>query len=372
MKEFNLFEIDNLIGLDVFYIKLVLGFICSFLLSFLAIPKIIKVSYIKHLIDEPKERSSHERRIPNLGGLALFIGISISSSIFSYEIYSRYIFISACLVILLFIGLMDDILVVAPNKKIYAQLITATLIAIGSNIRIGNFFGILGFYEIDYFISIIFTIFVFIIFINSFNLIDGIDGLAASVAIIISSAYCYSFFILRDYPMVVFSVIIIGSTFGFFLYNISKKHKIFMGDTGSMILGFLITFMTVRFLNLLMQTNASGNLIYWLPSAPTIAIAILIIPLIDTIAVIFIRIYNKKSPLEADKNHLHHKFLKVGLSHIQTTTLLATINFLILIIAYFCRHLNPNFSLLIILVSAIILIYTPFYILLQRNRNVEK
>ena len=364
MENFSIYKIDDALGINIFYFKLVFGFLTAFFLTYIAIPKIIRVSYRKNLMDEPIKRSSHLKKVPNLGGLAIFFAISIAASVFSYELFGRFIFLFASMVILMFTGLMDDILVVAPDKKLYAQIVTATLLVLGSDVRIANFFGVLGIYELNYFLSVLFTIFFFIVFINSFNLIDGIDGLAGGITIIICLAFSYSFFALNDIQMVVFAFTIIGSMIAFLYFNLSKKFKIFMGDTGSLLLGFLIAFMTIKLLHSVLVNKP------YLPTAPAIAVAMLIIPIIDTLSVTFIRIKNGHSPLKADKNHLHHKFLSVGLSHKQTSIILIASNALVMLVTYFTKSIfNVNIMILFVLFLGFIFTYLPYYFLKHRFLN---
>lgn len=125
----------------VFYIKVTMSFITSLLITYFSIPTIIKISRRKNLMDEPGQRSSHERKVPNLGGIALFFAISVCASIFAYQLFDNYKFLFASLVILLYIGVMDDIVVMRAYKKLLAQIIVSTLLVIGSDVRIRNLFG---------------------------------------------------------------------------------------------------------------------------------------------------------------------------------------------------------------------------------------
>lgn len=348
--------IDFFFKNDFLLIKATLCFVWAALLTYVAIPAIIRVSLRKNLVDTPVERSSHLRKVPNLGGIAIFFSLLIVSSIFIPEIGQEYVFFYACLVILFFIGFLDDILVVRARVKLYAQIITSAMIVIGSEVRIDNFYGILGIYEIPYILSIVFSIFVFIILINAFNLIDGIDGLASIISIIALLTFSYIFYSIEDYPMFLLSVTSIGSILIFLYFNLSDRLKIFMGDTGSMVVGFLITFMLIHFINKGYNTSMGQNV------APVLAVAIFIIPIIDTMSVLFIRLLEFKNPLAPDKNHLHHRFLRLGFNHIQTSILISSINIIILIVAFSFRDLSINFFLLTILVIAFSLSYLPLLI----------
>lgn len=350
------------LNMPIFYIKAVFSFLASLFITYYSIPTIIKISRRKNLMDEPGQRSSHERKIPNLGGIAIFYAIVVSTSIFAYQLFDLYKFLFASLVILLYIGVMDDIVVMRAYKKLVAQLIVSAMLVIGSDVRIRNLFGIFGIHELNYFLSIITSIFTFIILINAFNLIDGIDGLAGIYGMICYGLFGISYYRLGEYnyPLVILSISIIGSVLGFLYYNLSdKSKKIFMGDTGSMVLGFLLTFTAICFIDIFIAKKGVGVVYYHLQSAPAIAVAILILPIVDTLNVIIIRLAEKRSPFEADKNHIHHKLLKLGFSHKKAVFYIITYYLFIVAIAYFFRHIEVNLLLIIILILGFIGAYLP-------------
>ncbi|WP_292010227.1 MraY family glycosyltransferase, partial [Chryseobacterium sp.] len=345
----------------------------SFLITFFSIPTIIKISRRKNLMDEPGIRSSHLRKIPNLGGIAIFYSIGICASIFAYELFDLYKFLFASMVILLYIGVMDDIVVMRAYKKLVAQIVVSSIIVIGSDIRIRNLFGIFGVYEIEYWVSVLFSIITFIILINAFNLIDGIDGLAGGYSIICSALFGISYYRLGEYnyPLVVLSVIIIGAVLAFLYYNLSnyRTNKIFMGDTGSMLLGFLLAFTSICFIDIFIDKALPNVPRYHLQSAPVVAVAILILPIVDTLNVIIVRLCNKKSPFDADKNHIHHKLLKLNLTHRRSSFYIITYYLFIIMTAYFLRHMNINVLLIIVLCLGFIGAYLPDFIYMLRNNK---
>jgi len=352
-------------GISFFYFKMSLGFAFSFLITYLAIPTIIKISRRKNLMDEPSARSSHLRKIPNLGGIAVFFSLGVCAPVFAYELFDRYKFLFASFIILFFVGVMDDIMVLRAYKKLVAQIFVSALMVIGSDVRITSLFGLFGVYEINYFISVIFSIFTFIILINAFNLIDGIDGLAGSYTVVTSALFGISFYRLGSVndPLVILCVIIIAATVGFLIYNLSNKRnsKIFMGDTGSMILGFLLSFTGISFIDIFIAKK--DETFYHLQSAPVIAVAILILPIIDTITVIITRIYHKKSVLSADKNHIHHKLLNLGLTHRRSTAYIITYYLITIAVVYFLRHLSVNQLLVIVMLMGFVGAYLPIFLL---------
>jgi UDP-N-acetylmuramyl pentapeptide phosphotransferase/UDP-N-acetylglucosamine-1-phosphate transferase len=371
MKNFELFLSES--GIPIFYVKIGLGFIFSFLITFFSIPTIIKISRRKNLMDEPGVRSSHLRKIPNLGGIAIFYSIGICASIFAYELFDLYKFLFASLVILLYIGVMDDIVVMRAYKKLVAQIIVSALIVVGSDIRIRSLFGIFGIYELGYFVSIVFSIVTFIILINAFNLIDGIDGLAGGYSVICSALFGISYYRLGEYnyPLVVLSMIIIGAVLAFLYYNLSnfRTNKIFMGDTGSMLLGFLLAFTSICFIDIFIDRALPNVPRYHLQSAPVVAVAILILPIVDTLNVIVIRLANKKSPFDADKNHIHHKLLKLNLTHRRSSFYIILYYLFIVTVAYYFRHMNVNLLLILVLVLGFFGAYLPDIIYALKNNK---
>lgn len=368
-------EIKNLLtysGIPQFYVKLGWGILCSFLLTFYTIPTVVKISRRKNLMDEPGVRSSHLRKIPNLGGISIFYSLAVCASVFAFELFELYKFLFASLVILLYIGVMDDIVVMRAYKKLLAQIIVASLMVIGSDVRIRSFFGLFGIYELNYFFSVAMSIFTFIVLINAFNLIDGIDGLAGGYSILCSAMFGISYYRLGEYnyPLVVLSGVIIGSVIGFLYFNLSnyRDNKIFMGDTGSMILGFLLAFTAICFVDIFIDKKLPEIPRYYLQSAPAIAMAILILPIIDTLNVFIIRISAGKSPFIADKNHIHHSLLRLGLTHRESTVYILFCYLLIVSVAYFFRHVNVNILLLVIVILGFVGAYVPKIVLLLRKQ----
>lgn len=375
MKNFELFLSES--GISIFYVKIGLGFLLSFFITFFSIPTIIKISRRKNLMDEPGVRSSHLRKIPNLGGIAIFYSIGICSSVFAYELFDLYKFLFASLIILLYIGVMDDIVVMRAYKKLVAQIIVSSLVVIGSDIRIRSLFGILGIYEMSYFVSVLFSIITFIVLINAFNLIDGIDGLAGGYSVICSGLFGISYYRLGEYnyPLVVLSAVIIGTVLAFMYYNLSnsRTNKIFMGDTGSMLLGFLLAFTSICFIDIFIDKELPNVPRYHLQSAPVIAVAILILPIVDTLNVIIVRLCNKKSPFDADKNHIHHKLLKLDLTHRRAAFYIIVYYLMIVTVAYYLRHININRLLLMIILLGFMGAYLPDLIYhLRNNKKIRK
>ncbi|WP_312322003.1 MraY family glycosyltransferase [Soonwooa sp.] len=360
----NLGFVQNMSFESVFILKMVLGFSISFLLTYFLVPAIIKISRRKNLMDEPTMRSSHQRKIPNLGGIAIFFALGVCAPIFAYELFDQYKFLFASLVILFYVGVTDDIVVMRAYKKLLAQIVVSVLVVVGSDVRIRSFFGLFGIDELNYYFSVFFSILTFIILINAFNLIDGIDGLAGSYSVLSSGLFAVSFYRLGEYnfPLVVFCIIIIGSVLAFLRFNLSsqRNQKIFMGDTGSMILGFLLAFTAINFIDIFIDKGDYFKPHYHLLSAPVIALSVLILPVADTFSVILIRLIKRQSLFKPDKNHLHHRVVDLGLSHKQATFSICIVYLIVIGIVYLLRHQDLNLLFVLVFIIGLMCSFLPF------------
>jgi UDP-GlcNAc:undecaprenyl-phosphate/decaprenyl-phosphate GlcNAc-1-phosphate transferase len=290
--------------------------------SITAIPVIIKISHLKNLMADPGERSSHIKKTPTLGGVAIFASTLISYFLWENPDEGQLIHLSiSAIVILFFLGVKDDILVLSPKKKMFVQIAAAGLVVILADLRIENFFGIFGINEIPYILSLPLTVFIFIALINAINLIDGIDGLAGGIGMIAGGMFGLWFYLNGYYALACLASSMSGSLIGFLKFNYSKTSKIFMGDTGSLIVGFLLSMFALKYIQLNIEYRFNPNASF---SAPILAIVVLIVPIFDTLRVFIIRLKNKKSPFVGDRNHLHHILIDGGMSHFQASVILWT------------------------------------------------
>lgn len=308
---------------------LVLGiiFAWAFLVSVFAIPSIISVSHKKKLLDEPDNRRVHFTNTPRLGGLAIFAGFFTSIMIFGGLNDGIQHLLAGCF-ILFFVGVKDDIVSVSAFKKFFIQILAAGIVMFMGDIRISNFQGIFGIYELEYGISYGFTFLVLIGITNSINLIDGLDGLAGSIIFLASATFGIVFFQNNNMEWAIVSFALVGAILGFLRYNIYKA-KIFMGDTGSLICGFVVSVLAIKFVEF--QS---------IEVSPSATIAILIIPIFDTIRVFSLRIINGLSPFVPDKNHIHHVLLRMGLSNTDTLMYLVISNLTIVIFVFIFHSLG--------------------------------
>ncbi len=357
--------------------RIFLAFIAAQLLSAYAIPIIVQISRAKKLTSSPNHRTSHATDTPNIGGLALFSTIlvvslsTINISGFSFLNESTVMpalpSIIAGVTILFFVGMKDDLLGLSWKKKLTGEVIAMLLICIIGNQRISNLQGIFGINEINYLLSVFLTVFVGIALINAFNLIDGIDGLASGIAIIASFTFGLNFYLAGEKEYAILCAIIIGTLLPFFYYNVwGIKNKLFMGDTGSLILGFLMTVLVIHF-----------NKVFFIPggvytsSTAAISIGIMIIPIFDTLRVFTLRVRDGYSPFKADKRHIHHLLIDLGFNHLKSTLFIVGVNIIFIIMAFTLSGLGKTRLLLIFLAAALILVSIPLAILKKRGKAVK-
>ena len=308
------------------------SFFIALLVSLISIPVIIRVARIKHLMDMPNSRSVHRDSIPTLGGIAIFASLVIPVLLFSdFSEAAGTNYILASVILLFFIGVKDDILIISATKKLVVQVIAALMVIVLADIRIKSFYGIFSLFEIPYISSVLFSLFVYIVIINAFNLIDGIDGLAGGIGVIIALTFGIWFFISGNTSMATLAVSLAGALVGFLYFNFSARRKIFMGDTGSLIVGFVIATLATKFMDL---NRIYAGEFYAIRNAPAVVIFILSIPLFDALRLFITRILTGNSPFQADRNHFHHILLKCRFSHIESSLILYTTNILIISLAF--------------------------------------
>jgi UDP-N-acetylmuramyl pentapeptide phosphotransferase/UDP-N-acetylglucosamine-1-phosphate transferase len=333
-------------------IELVISFVAALIIGFFSIPKVVKVAVKKDLVAKPNHRTSHTGRIPNVGGISIFISFILALLIASnFKLDNKMQFFVFTVLILFFVGLYDDIMIISARRKLWGELFgIAGMIFLG-NIRLTNLHGFFGVHEITYLTSVLLTFFVIIVIINAINLIDGIDGLASGVGMIVSLFFGIYFHLTGNEQLSVVAFSLLGALVSFFVYNVfAKRGKIFMGDAGALVLGVVLSALTISF----NEANISVDLPYHVINAPMVSICVLVLPMFDTIRVVTIRIFNKKSPFSPDKNHLHHMFLALGYNHKQATGLLLLINAIYIGIGLLCQNTPKFFFFTIILLSCVL------------------
>lgn len=306
---------------------IIAAFITAVILGRIIIPNILVISMRKRLFDEPDARKIHKRPIPRLGGvtffpvivftLCTFTAIHLFKGHFVYNIITlntarEMLFLISGLTLLYIVGIADDLIGVRYRKKFVVQIISAAMFPI-AGLYINSFYGLFGINEIDPIIGIPFTMLLVVFITNAINLIDGIDGLASGLSMVALVVFGVIFVHFQSWLYALLAFVSVGVIIPFFSYNIfgnaDRGRKIFMGDTGSLTLGYILSFFVIRFCmhepNSMMQVQGSPVLI---------AFSVLMVPCLDVVRVVLRRARNRKPLFLPDKTHIHHKFLAMGFS----------------------------------------------------------
>lgn len=347
----------------------ILGFLTAFFVVLLATPSLIKVAKLKHLVDEPSEsRKLHRRSIPTIGGIVIFGAVVFSYALWFPEQYdhvahmlTNFKHLIAVLILLFFVGIKDDIIGTAPLKKLIAHMIVGFILVIMADIRIESMYGLFGMHQsFELWQSYMLSLFVYMVVVNSINLIDGLDGLAGGVGIIISGLLGMMFLLNTNVPLALLAFVLCGALFGFLVFNFSPA-KIFMGDSGSLTIGAIIYVLAINAVNI-----SPSRMPEWLNgNMPILVMTILVYPLIDTIRVFTIRMLKGVSPFTADRNHIHHRFIKLGYTHTKTVVWIYAYNLSVFAIAVTIQNtttFTTTIQFFITLLIALLLIAIPFAI----------
>jgi len=328
----------------------------AYVISYISMPAVIRIAELKKFIDSPDGgRKMHERFVPTMGGVGIFVAFMISYSIWGQVVsLGSFPFFIAALLILFLMGVRDDIVELTPFKKFAIQLLASVILVFGGGITLGSFSGLFGIGELSILEGSIVSVIVLIAIINAYNLIDGIDGLAGGVGVIASGILGIWFWGAGFLSLAILSFSLSGALIGFLSFNMYPA-RIFMGDTGTMSVGFILGYLSLEFLIL---NHGLSSQPWHIVSGEVLAVSILIIPIIDTLRVIVIRLKNRVSPFQADRSHIHHKILDLGISHLHTSFILWMVNIFMIGVAFLSMPLNINLQMVILIVVG--LSFLPF------------
>jgi UDP-N-acetylmuramyl pentapeptide phosphotransferase/UDP-N-acetylglucosamine-1-phosphate transferase len=361
---------------------LILVFITSFFVVLLSTPSLIKVAILKRLFDAPGDtRKLHTRMIPTIGGIMIFAGTVFSFSLWypneemreTMELMKNitdYKYILATLLVMFFVGVKDDIIGTAPVKKLVAHVIVGMVLVLMADIRIVSMHGIFGIDVLQHWASVFLSLFTYIVVVNAFNLIDGVDGLAGGVGFIASTAFGVWFAFAGDYAMAALAIALSGSLLAFLFFNFSPA-KIFMGDSGSLTIGLIISILAIKLIgydvSIIKNEFALGI------SKPIFAMSVLVYPLIDTLRIFIYRAVQGVSPFSADRNHLHHRLIDIGCSHKGTVLIIYLFNLFVIgmTLGLSVTGLNPNYQLIIVASTTLTIAQIPFFIKKKKYRSPQ-
>ncbi|MCR1852725.1 MraY family glycosyltransferase [Parabacteroides distasonis] len=304
---------------------LLFGFLFAVSLGMVIIPRILVISHKKRLYDVPDARKVHTMPVPRLGGLSFFPVILMSmflvigfrlyfwdmdTSSLSFNMLYEYLFLFVGMTLLYLVGVCDDLVGVGYRYKFAVQIAAALLLVLSGN-WFDSFGGLFGIYSVPVWVGVPFTVFIVVYITNAINLIDGIDGLASGLCCIALSVLSVIFFLRGQYVYALLAICTLGILMPFWCYNVfgnaNRGHKLFMGDAGSLTLGYVISFLIIH----MSVTNEVSPTL----SNPymVIAFSTVLVPLLDVIRVVLHRLREHKNPFLPDKNHFHHKLLRTGM-----------------------------------------------------------
>jgi UDP-GlcNAc:undecaprenyl-phosphate GlcNAc-1-phosphate transferase len=345
-----------------FSFTILLSILGSFVLVTLLIPKISWIITNRNLIHNPNLRSSHLSSIPAMAGVSFFLALLFILVVMQeWDIDAISINLIASVGLIFAIGIKDDLVISTPRAKIGGEIMAICILLFCECLEVKSLNGFFGIYDISNTVSYGIVILMILIIINSYNLIDGIDGLASTIGIVVFSIYAYLFYITDLIFYFLLCLSFIGMLLAYLRYNLSKTKKVFMGDTGSLIMGFFIGFISLKFLTidaLLLENNGltpENNFI--------VIIAILIIPLFDTFRIVLIRLLNKKGLFKADNNHIHHVLIDSGLTHFKASLCLGFLNILFTIGIIFLSTIFESFFMIMIILLCFLFLLSVFYII---------
>lgn len=365
--------------MESFYI---ISILLSMVMAYILMPKVLLISYKKKLFDQPSARKLHNTPVPRLGGITFFpivliaflTVVGLRYSLFGYStiipipyLFRTFVSLFVGLTILFLIGVADDLISVSYRSKFLVQILAASLFPL-SGLYINNLGGLLGIYQIPWYIGYFLTVLVVVYVTNAINLIDGIDGLASGLSIIslfFLGVLCRS---LNHFTYLFLVGSILGVLLIFFFFNVfgraENRRKIFMGDTGSLTLGYIISFLLIHFLYISPIYNP------WTEGHALVAISTVFVPVFDVLRVVITRVRDKRHPFLPDKNHIHHKLLRTGLNKMQTMASLLCISvFMVVMNMILTKHINYNFVILIDLVFWIFVNVSINYFIRRREKS---
>ena len=335
---------------DFYYL---LSFIVAAMAVFVVHPSLVKIAHMKSIVDNPDARKLNKVPVPVLGGVGVFFGIMFSLSVAGYYVEGMNIQFELiiAMLIMLYTGVGDDILQLSPRLRFALQIFVVCLMMFLGGIYIDDFHGLWGIGELPWYIAVTLTIFSCVGIINSINLIDGVDGLCSGYGVFASLAFAFCFLRMGDVSYAILAFAVAGAIFPFMLHNMfGERYKMFLGDGGSLVLGFICSLYVMRVIQ-------SGNEVVS-ESTISLTLAVLAIPVFDTLRVMTARIVAKRSPFSPDKTHLHHMFIRLGYSHVITALNVIFLNGLVVLIWRLCKKLNLSGEVQLYVVIASGLLFT--------------
>lgn len=328
-----------------------LTYVMAFVLTLIFIPPVIFMVNRFKLFDRPNARKEHSVPTPTFGGISIFTGMMVSLLFwFKFNNHPSTLTFFLSMILLFGVGVMDDLKDLAARYKLVIEAGVATLLAV-SGIRITSFGGLFGINELHLVAQYLITVVTIVGITNAFNLIDGIDGLAGGLGFMSLVTLGIFLTINKDLNNAMIAFALAGALLGFLYFNFNPA-RIFMGDTGSLVLGFIIAVLCVQLMkvNVVQPTSVVPNIYVF-------TLGIVMIPVFDTLRVFGTRIWKGRSPFSADKTHIHHLITNKGFTHAFAARIICVFHGFILILVYWMKNWKPELQVLVLFCCMLILVY---------------
>ena len=368
--------------MTVIHSNMVISIIITMLIAFIAVRwiyfKTLKIAKAKSIVDNPDARKLQKTPIPVMGGIAVFFGVVVGALVsltvpFHFFVYNDLLPVVCAMVIMLYVGAMDDIVGLSTHSRLIIEILTVVGLIYGSGCCIDTFRGLWGIYHFSWWIGVPLTVLTGVGLINSMNMVDGVNGLSSGLCMLCSSMFGMVFLRSGDMPNALLAFAMTASLLPFFIHNVFGLHsRMFIGDAGTMVMGVLMTWFVMCILRddtrLTYYAGAKGvNLI-------ALVLAIMSLTVADTLRVMFTRIVKGLNPFRPDKTHLHHVFITIGVSHSVTTLTEIIIECLIIIIWAISveMHVSYDGQLYVVIISALVLVWGTYLFLrhhIKRHTN---
>ncbi|MCZ4221828.1 MraY family glycosyltransferase [Pedobacter rhodius] len=360
--------IINLLKTHPVFFYLAIAFI-AYAIVVLSIPSVIYTSIKYNLFDKnDMYRKNHKHNISRLGGIAIVASFTITTLLFSTLIkFEEANFLITSCIILAALGLKDDVYGSNTSTKFILQLLVAVILVFFGGFRLTSLYGVLGIGDMPLFWSGIFSVILIIFLNNAFNLIDGIDGLAGTKGILVNLIFGVFFALMNQLPYAFIAFSLTGAIAGFLKHNWYPA-KIFMGDTGALIIGLVTAALAVKFIELNKFSSGVTPFVY---SAPAIAVSILIVPVFDSLRVFTVRVFNRNSPFKGDRNHIHHRLERLGLKPPLIILTTSCLNVCLIAICILMQNLG-NFFLIFLIIGICVLFDLMLIYKLRKKDNLAK
>ena len=328
-------------------------------------PNVLNVAFAKNIVDNPDARKLQRRPVPVLGGACVYFGTVMALCIANLFFDCSDLFPIMCaMTIMLCVGIVDDIIDLSPSLRFFIEILVVGVALCPNDYMIDSLHGLWGINEISVYLAVPLAIVAGVGIINAINLVDGVDGLSTGYCMMASTLFGIMAALVQDWPMLIMAVIAVGALIPFFLHNVFGKYtKMFIGDGGTLFMGVLISVFVMNMLNsepLYVEYVARGM------GLIPFTVAVLAVPVFDTLRVMSMRMLRGNSPFKPDKTHLHHIFIEMGFSHVGTTVSILSLNTLVVGLWFLTYQLGGSIDLqLYVVLAASLAITFGFYKLMR-------